>query len=78
MLAQCVDEAEVVEEYCSELRDINQILQKANAHVGYRVRDEIIFYLLNNKKADLMSEDEAMDYEIIQKYCHVFRAAVQL
>ena len=67
LLAQCADEIEAVGEYCSELQDINQILQKANAHVGYRVRDEIIFYLLNNKKADLMSEDEAMDHEIMQK-----------
>ena len=67
LLAQCADEIEVVGEYCSELQDINQILQKANAHVGYRVRDEIIFYLLSNKKADLMSEDEAMDHEIMQK-----------
>lgn len=67
LLAQCFDETEAVGEYCSELQDINQILQKANAHVGYRVRDEIVFYLLNNKKADLLSEDEAMDHEIMQK-----------
>lgn len=67
LLAQCADEMESVGEYCSELQDINQILQKANAHVGYRVRDEIIFYLLNNKKAGLMYEDEAMDHEIMQK-----------
>lgn len=67
LLAQCLDEMETVEEYCSELQEINQILHKANAHVGYRVRDEIIFYLLNNKKADLMSENDAMDYQIMQK-----------
>ena len=67
LLTQCIDEAKAVGEYCSELQDINQILQKANAHVGYRVRDEIIFYLLNNKKAALMSETEAMDHEIMQK-----------
>lgn len=67
LLTQCVDETEAVGAYCSELQNINQILQKANAHVGYRVRDEIVFYLLSNKKADLMSEDKAMDHEIMQK-----------
>lgn len=67
LLAQCSDEMRAVEGYCAELQEINQILQKANAHVGYRVRDEIIFYLLNNKKADLMSENDAMDHEIMQK-----------
>ena len=52
---------------CDNLEAINQILKKANAHVGYRVRDEIVFYLLNNKKADLLSEDEAFDNAIMQK-----------
>lgn len=49
------------------MEKINQILQKANAHVGYRVRDEIIFYLLNNKAAGLLDENTAMDNEILQK-----------
>lgn len=42
-------------------------MQKANAHVGYRVRDEICFYMLNNKKAGLLPKNEAMDNEIMQK-----------
>lgn len=52
---------------CAELEKINQVLQKANAHVGYRVRDEIMFYLLNNKAAGLLGENTAMDNEILQK-----------
>lgn len=67
LLKQCSDEAETVNEYCSELQDINKILQRASAHVGYRVRDEIVFYLLNNKKYGLLSENEAMDNELMQK-----------
>lgn len=64
----CAEEAEVVGVYCSELQSINRILQTANAHVGYRVRDEFIFYLLNNKNADfLLSDTEAIDNEIMQK-----------
>lgn len=67
LLSQCDDAADDVDAYCVELQSINKILQKANAHVGYRVRDEIVFYLLNNKKAELISQNEAMDNEIMQK-----------
>lgn len=65
-LNQCKDEL-IVYDYCLELQKINIILQKANAHVGYRVRDEIAFYLLNNLNADLLDEKDAMDNEIMQK-----------
>ncbi|MCF0129128.1 MAG: DUF3578 domain-containing protein, partial [Pseudobutyrivibrio sp.] len=38
------------------------------AHVGYRVRDEIVFYMLNNKKAgNLLTRNQAFDNEIMQK-----------
>lgn len=67
LLSQCDAAADDVDTYCLELQSINKILQKANAHVGYRVRDEIVFYLLNNKKAELISQNEAMDNEIMQK-----------
>ena len=52
---------------CAELETINGVLRKANAHVGYRVRDEIVFYLLNNREAGLLDEKAAMDNEILQK-----------
>ena len=64
----CADEREFVVEICDELQKINEILRKANAHVGYRVRDEIVFYMLNNKNADnLLTEEQAFDNEIMQK-----------
>ena len=64
----CEDEREFVVEICDELQKINEILRAANAHVGYRVRDEIVFYMLNNKKADnLITDAQAMDNEIMQK-----------
>ena len=67
-LKQCMDEdAQFVKDVCDELQKINVVLQKANAHVGYRVRDEIVFYLMNNKKAGLLSDKEALDNEIMQK-----------
>lgn len=67
LLGQCTDDNEAVNSYCLELQTINRILQKASAHVGYRVRDEIVFYLLNNKKYELLPENEAMDNELMQK-----------
>lgn len=66
-LAECAEEATFIEEICSELQDTNKVLQAADAHVGYRVRDEIVFYMLNNKKAELLDRDAAMDNEIMQK-----------
>ena len=67
LLKQCSEQQETVNAYCAELQKLNSILQQANAHVGYRVRDEVVFYLLNNKNAGLVSENEAMDNEIMQK-----------
>ena len=64
---QCASEEAYVNELCVELQEINKILEKANAHVGYRVRDEIVFYMLNNKNAQLLSRAEAFDNAIIQK-----------
>ena len=68
MLAQCPDEQQdFILGLCEQLEKINEILQTANAHVGYRVRDEICFYMLNNRTAGLMNDKEALDYEILQK-----------
>jgi len=67
LLGQCTEESEAVTDYCLELQEVNRALQKSNAHVGYRVRDEIVFYLLNNKKYGLLSESQAMDNELMQK-----------
>lgn len=61
------EDRQFVSDVCVELQDINKILQGAQAHVGYRVRDEIVFYMLNNKKAELLDRDLAFDNEIMQK-----------
>ena len=63
-----VNDENVVTTTCFELEQLNQILLKANLHVGYRVRDEITFYMSNNKNADnLISETAAFDNQIMQK-----------
>lgn len=66
-IKQCADQEEDVIQICELLQKINLILKKCEMHIGYRVRDEIVFYMLNKKLADVLSEDEAFDNEIMQK-----------
>lgn len=47
--------------------EINEILKKSQKQFAYRVRDEILFYMIENKKAELLHEDIAFDYQIMQK-----------
>ena len=57
----------MVERVTRELVEINKALQLINAHVGYRVRDEICFYLAYNDEAEFMTFEEAMDHCLLQK-----------
>lgn len=56
-----------VEKINKEIIEINNILAMGNKHFGYRVRDEIIFYMIENKKYKLLDESLAFDYQIMQK-----------
>ena len=56
-----------VEEINKKIVEINNILKPYSKHFGYRVRDEIVFYMLENKLANLLEEDTAFDYQIMQK-----------
>ncbi|WP_404321915.1 DUF3578 domain-containing protein [Cytobacillus firmus] len=60
-------DTEIIEKATSELVRINKSLQLINAHIGYRVRDEICFYLAYNKEGALMSFEEGFDHCILQK-----------
>jgi hypothetical protein len=57
----------LVESVTRELVRMNESLQKINAHVGYRVRDEICFYMVYNEQGKLMDFDQALDHCILQK-----------
>jgi MoxR-like ATPase len=51
---------------------INELLEPAGLHFGYRVRDEIAFYLTQHRElgfddADIMSGKDALDYQLMQK-----------
>lgn len=62
-----VADREYIGSVCTMLSRINAILEIANAHIGYRVRDEIVFYMLNNREADLLDDKVAFDNQIMQK-----------
>lgn len=54
-------------EYLKKMKDINILLMKADFQFAYRVRDEIAYYLLLNKKFDLLEKETAFDYQLHQK-----------
>ena len=67
ILKDCLDHEAELGPICVELEKINQILAEANLHVGYRVRDEIVFYTLNNLIGKIIEDNKALDNAIMQK-----------
>lgn len=49
------------------LKNLNSILKKYNMHFGYRVVDEILFYLSNSIETRYFELNEAMDLQILQR-----------
>lgn len=67
-LKECFKENEdLVRNISTILIEINRILESVGAQVGYRIRDEICFYMAYNEQGKLLSFDEALDYQIYQK-----------
>lgn len=66
-VSECRDEKEVVTKVIDKLIEINNILEKYQQHFAYRVRDEIVFYVIYALKDDLFSFNKAMDFSITQK-----------
>ncbi|WP_063253287.1 McrB family protein [Neobacillus niacini] len=57
----------LVHQVTDELLKVNTVLERIGAHVGYRVRDEICFYMMYNTNGQLMDFKEALDYQLLQK-----------
>ncbi|MEK3796966.1 HI_0552 family protein [Peribacillus sp. FSL H8-0477] len=57
----------LVQNVTAQLERINKYLELTNAHIGYRVRDEICFYLAYNEESQLLDADLAFDHCILQK-----------
>ncbi|BCZ45824.1 hypothetical protein psyc5s11_18910 [Clostridium gelidum] len=66
-ISECKDEKEIATKVIDKLILINKILEKYQQHFAYRVRDEIVFYVIYAVKNQLFSFDQAMDYSIVQK-----------
>ncbi|MFD1886884.1 MrcB family domain-containing protein [Paenibacillus wenxiniae] len=67
-LIDAMDEhEELIIRTTERLVEINRILENIHAHVGYRIRDTICFYLVYNQRFGLMGEDEAFDLQLLQK-----------
>ncbi|PFD31299.1 restriction endonuclease [Bacillus cereus] len=67
-LKECFKENEdLVRNISTILIEINKTLEAVGAQVGYRIRDEICFYMAYNEQGKLLSFDEALDYQIYQK-----------
>ncbi|TSI09742.1 McrB family protein [Lysinibacillus sp. BW-2-10] len=58
----------LIRQVSEKINAINESLKVIHAQVGYRVRDEISFYMAHNAEAGmLLTENEAMDFCIMQK-----------
>lgn len=66
-IADCIEHQELIEKIIFNLEIINRILEKTGQHFGYRVRDEVTFYVLYAVNEELMNFDKAIDYSIVQK-----------
>ena len=63
----CIDKWDAVKKLNEDITKINSVLEKSDSHFGYRMRDEIIFYMLYNDEFGLLDEKEAFDNQIMQK-----------
>lgn len=62
------DEKEYSKKIINTLKKIDEILKEADFQIGYRIRDELCFYMLYQKEIkDIISYEEAFDFQIMQK-----------
>ena len=66
-LANCKEDKEIAMKSIGILEKINSILEEYNQHFGYRVRDEIVFYMIYAVKNNLLTFDKAFDICVVQK-----------
>lgn len=67
---------ELVVRTTERLVKINTLLEDIHAHVGFRVRDAICFYMIYNERFGLMDEEEAFDWQLLQRFCRVSRGVI--
>lgn len=66
-MSQCAADSEAVVAFSRKLQEVDRILRTMNTSLSYRVRDEIVLYLLANQKYELMPEVMGMDFALLQR-----------
>lgn len=66
-IADCKEYKDIALKTIEELVKINNILKPFNQQFGFRVRDEIVFYIIYALKDNIMDFNKALDYSIVQK-----------
>jgi hypothetical protein len=66
-LSAVVNHRKTITDMVTLLNVINEILRRADAQIGFRVRDEICFFLYYNAEYGLMAPETAIDDTIVQK-----------
>jgi len=61
------DHKELIQQTTQKLVEINKILEEVHAHIGFRVRDSICFFMIYNQRFGLMEENDAFDAQLMQK-----------
>lgn len=61
------EHSELIKKTTEKLVPINQMLEEIHAHVGFRVRDAVCFYMIYNQRFELMTEEQAFDLQLLQK-----------
>ena len=67
ILRDCKEQADLASRVIDQLIVLNEILTPCQMQFAYRVRDELVFYMVYNEIYELMREEEAFDYQLLQK-----------
>ncbi|MFC7785513.1 MrcB family domain-containing protein [Rossellomorea sp. GCM10028870] len=62
-----INHEDLVRKVTGLLVEVNTILEPIKAHFGYRVRDEVCFYMIYNDEGQLMKFDDAFNFQLVQK-----------
>lgn len=66
-ISECSESKDTAKAVIDELEEINSILEECDMQFAYRVRDEIVFYVIYAVHEEIMDFNHALDYEIKQK-----------
>ncbi|MFD0589734.1 MrcB family domain-containing protein [Paenibacillus sp. GCM10027627] len=61
------DHRDLIHRTTEKLVKINSVLEEIHSQVGFRIRDAVCFYIIYNKRFQLLSEDAAFDQQLLQK-----------